>query len=67
MEIVCGDWKAKKDVRCRMGVSVFTVPERAIVNVSQFDSERRKVLVSAGPRDIDWLPLNFLDDFEPVI
>ena len=67
MEIVCGSWKARKDVRCRMGVSAFTIPKNAIVTVKRFDQEHRKILVEAGPRTVDWMPLSFINDFDAVI
>lgn len=61
-----GDWKATKDVQTRMGVTAFTIPERAIVSVTQVDEAYQKVLVQAGPAMIDWKSKYFLNDFEPV-
>lgn len=61
-----GDWKATKDVPTKMGVTAFTIPERAIVSVTQVDETNQKVLVQAGPTMIDWKSKYFLNDFEPV-
>jgi hypothetical protein len=61
-----GDWKATKDVQTRMGLTAFTIPERAIVSVTQVDEKTQKVLVQAGPRLIDWKSKFFLSDFEPI-
>ncbi len=66
MNDLLGDWKATKDVQTRMGVTVFTIPERAIVSVTQIDEQNQKVLVQAGPAMIDWKSKYFLNDFEPV-
>ena len=62
-----GDWKAIKDVQTRMGVTVFTISERAIVSVTRVDEKNQKILVQAGPAMIDWKSKYFLNDFEPVI
>lgn len=67
MEALIGSWIATTDVPCRMGVSAFTIPKGAIVAITQIDKGNNKVLVSAGPRDIDWKHTRFLNDFEPVI
>lgn len=61
-----GDWKATRDVQTRMGVTAFTIPERAIVSVTQVDDANQKVLVQAGPAMTDWKSKHFLNDFESV-
>lgn len=66
MNDLLGDWKATKDVTTRMVVTVFTIPERAIVSVTQIDKATKKVLVQAGPSRADWKSQSFLDDFEQV-
>ena len=64
MTDVIGDWIALTDVGVRMGVSVFTLPAKSIINVKRVDGN--KVLVEVGPRYTDWKHKSFLVDFERV-
>jgi hypothetical protein len=66
MDELLGSWQAKKDVKARMGVSVFTIPKGSIVAVTQTDKQNRNVMVEAGPRSMDWMHKSFLDNFEQV-
>ena len=59
-----GAWKAKNDIACRTGNSVFTLPRRSIINVVQFDKDKRKVLIEFGPSVIEWKHKRFLERFE---
>lgn len=67
-ECELGVWKATHDVRVRMGVSAFTLPRGASVLVTQIDYEYNNVLVDAGSRTTDWMPMSWLiNNFEFVV
>lgn len=62
-ECELGVWKATHDVRVRMGISAFTLPEGASVKVTQIDPMRGKPCRSgqgqergrqSRPGGLDW-------------
>lgn len=61
-----GTYKLKRERGFRCGVSCFTLPEGATVNVDQVDKSRGKVLIHFGGRDVDWFSDLILNDFEKV-
>lgn len=62
MKALIGSYKLKKDGRYTCGVTSFGVAAWHQVEVTQVDSEYRKVLVDFGGGMIDWFHYSIVED-----
>lgn len=61
------EYRLKKDINVRVGVTVFTTPKGRPVYVKQEDKQFSKVLLDFGDGYIDWFHTRWLDQYaEPV-
>lgn len=67
MSALKGRYKCLEGTHVRCGVSCFSIPKHATVNVLQVDTENSKVLIHFGGRDSDWYSISFLNNnFERI-
>lgn len=55
-----GKYRANEATPFRCGVSAFTLPKGAAVEVTQVDIENQKVLMKVSSTDMDWFSMRFL-------
>lgn len=65
MNIELGLYKTTEELRLRMGVTVFTLPEGSEVSITQLDKTGGRVMLHSG-RHCDWVYKTIMKYLEKV-
>jgi len=60
-QIKIGKYKTNKHLNVRTGTAGFSLNKDTVVEVTQLDTPRRKVLIDFGDRLSDWFPNSWLE------